>query len=63
MPLRPLTLAVALALSAGLVACQPKTANETTAPAATQVPADAPAEQQNIPVDIVFKQGREVLGL
>lgn len=42
MPLRPLTLAVALALSAGLVACQPKTANETTAPATTPVPADAP---------------------
>ena len=36
MPLRPLTLAVALALSGGLVACQPQTANETTAPAATQ---------------------------
>src|SRR5688572_20152755 len=41
MPLRPLTLAVALALSAGLVACQPKT-NETAAPATTQAPAAAP---------------------
>lgn len=38
MPLRPLTLA--LALSAGLAACQPQTANETTAPATTQAPAD-----------------------
>ena len=40
MPLRPLTLAVALALSA--VACQPKTANETAAAATTQAPAEAP---------------------
>ncbi|OHE83661.1 MAG: Zn-dependent hydrolase [Lysobacterales bacterium RIFOXYA1_FULL_69_10] len=38
MPLRPLTLAVALALSGGLIACQPQTANETPAPAATQAP-------------------------
>lgn len=40
MPMRPLTLAVALALSAGLVACQPRTANETTTPQATQAPAE-----------------------
>ncbi|MFP5339513.1 MAG: Zn-dependent hydrolase, partial [Gammaproteobacteria bacterium] len=40
MPLHPLTLAVALALSAALVACQPQTTNETTAPATTQAPAD-----------------------
>ncbi len=39
MPLRPLTLAVALALSAGLVACQPSV-NEATAPETTQAPAD-----------------------
>ena len=41
MPLRPLTLAVALALSGGLVACQPQTANETPAPAATQAADEA----------------------
>ena len=41
MPLRPLTLAVALALSGGLVACQPQTANEATAPAATQAADEA----------------------
>jgi hypothetical protein len=40
MPLRPLTLAVALALSAGLVACQPQTPNETNTPQATEAPAD-----------------------
>jgi hypothetical protein len=40
MTLRPLTLAIALALSAGLIACQPRTANETTAPQATQAPAE-----------------------
>jgi hypothetical protein len=40
MPLRPLTLALALALAAGLAACQPHTANETTAPPTTQAPAD-----------------------
>ena len=40
MPLRPLTLAVALALSAGLVACQTKPANETP-PETTQVAAAA----------------------
>jgi hypothetical protein len=39
MPLHPLTLAVALALSAALVACQPQTTNETTAPTTTQAPA------------------------
>jgi hypothetical protein len=40
MPLRPLPLALALALSAGLAACQPQTTNEPTAPATTQAPAD-----------------------
>jgi len=40
MPLRPLTLALALALSAGLAACQPQTPNEPTAPATTQAPAE-----------------------
>lgn len=40
MPLRPLTLAVTLALSA--VACQPKTASENAAPATTQAQAEAP---------------------
>jgi hypothetical protein len=40
MPLHPLTLAVALALSAALVACQPQTTNEPTTPATTQAPAD-----------------------
>ncbi|MDQ3288763.1 MAG: Zn-dependent hydrolase [Pseudomonadota bacterium] len=42
MPLRSLTFAVALALSAGLLACQPNTANETTAPVTAKVPAEAP---------------------
>jgi hypothetical protein len=40
MSLRPLTLAVTLALSVGLAACQPQTSNETTTPQATQAPAD-----------------------
>lgn len=40
MPLRPLTLAVALVLSAGLVACQTKPANDTP-PETTQVAAGA----------------------
>ena len=40
MYLRPLTFALALALSTGLAACQPQTTNETTAPATTQAPAD-----------------------
>jgi hypothetical protein len=40
MHLRPLTFALALALSTGLAACQPQTSNETTAPATTQAPAD-----------------------
>jgi len=35
MSLRPLSLAIALTLSAGLVACQPKSATEAPAPAAT----------------------------
>ncbi|MFP7723561.1 dipeptidyl-peptidase 3 family protein [Lysobacter sp. A3-1-A15] len=44
MPLRPLTLAVALALSVGLVACQPQTTTETAAPATTPAPAEASSE-------------------
>ncbi len=44
MPLRPLTLALAIALSAGLAACQPQAAHETATPEATQAPADAASE-------------------